>query len=55
MHDKEFAEIFFKSISKDGKSITIQDLNKAIEELKLKHEVAAPEDLIEKTAKNMEA
>lgn len=42
--------MFFKSMSSDGTKITASDIKRALQELKIRDEVASAEEFIERTA-----
>lgn len=48
MQDSEFIKIFFKSISSDGKLVTIEDIKRMLKELHLDESKA--EEYVERTA-----
>eukprot|EP00350_Pseudokeronopsis_sp_OXSARD2_P001960 CAMPEP_0170550150 /NCGR_PEP_ID=MMETSP0211-20121228/8210_1 /TAXON_ID=311385 /ORGANISM="Pseudokeronopsis sp., Strain OXSARD2" /LENGTH=61 /DNA_ID=CAMNT_0010856513 /DNA_START=271 /DNA_END=456 /DNA_ORIENTATION=+ len=49
MQDNEFSEIFFKSLSSDGQKVSIEDMKKALRDLKMRDQGATPEEYIERT------
>ena len=48
MQDKSYVQFFFKSMSSDGKVVTIQDIKKVLKEFKMDDSLA--EEYVERTA-----
>ncbi len=48
MQDSEFIKIFFKSISSDGKVVTIEDVRRMLKELR--QDESKAEEYVERTA-----
>lgn len=48
MQDPDYIKFFFKSISSDGRTVTVSDMRKMLADFKL--DVASAEEFIERTA-----